>query len=132
MVDTDITRDSYIEFKDDPVLGGSFATYFWKQYLTDIDQVNENTAKPLRSTAEDLKGLPPAFILTCEKDVLRSEGELYATRLREANVKVIAIRYLGVSHGFLTGVSAPAESNAAIMQTIDVLKRHWQSSQSKI
>ncbi|KAI8376648.1 Alpha/beta hydrolase fold-3 [Choanephora cucurbitarum] len=132
MTDTDITRDSYIEFKDDPVLGASFATYFWKQYLTDVDTINEATAVPLRGTIEGLKGLPPAFVLTCEKDVLRSEGELYASKLREANVNVIAIRYLGVNHGFLHGTTTPVETETAIMQIVDILKRHWQSYSSKI
>ena len=39
--------------------------------------------------AEDLSGLPQALVVTCIQDVLHSDGELYALRLREAGNKVM-------------------------------------------
>lgn len=56
---------------------------------------------PMRTTEEQLKSLPPAFISTCECDILRDEGEAYAARLLDAGVYTVALRVLGTIHGYL-------------------------------
>lgn len=66
-------------------------------YLQDPAQAREPSASPL--LAADLSGLPPAFVLTCECDPLRDEGEAYARRLAEAGVPVSGGRVSGHVHG---------------------------------
>jgi acetyl esterase len=53
-------------------------------YIEDSSRVTEPYASPLH--APDLSGLPPAWVMTCEFDPLRSDGEAYAKRLVEAGV----------------------------------------------
>jgi acetyl esterase len=74
----------------------------WLQdhYVPDLESRSDPRFAPLR--AESLAGLPPAFILTAEGDLLADEGERYARRLIEAGIPVLQRCYLGTVHGFLS------------------------------
>lgn len=77
-------------------------------------------AVPLRAT--NLRGLPPAFVLTSEYDPLRDDGEIYAERLREAGVPATARRYEGVLHGFFILTKYTEPSNQALEDTAATLR----------
>src|SRR3954454_24893953 len=122
---TDAAQDtaSYREFADGPYLTAKGMAWFWDAYTTDPAERAEITASPLRASLEELAGLPPAFVIVDENDVLRDEGEAYARRLTEAGVPTTSVRYNGTLHDFmmlnpLRGTRAAA---GAIAQAIDVL-----------
>jgi acetyl esterase len=71
--------------------------WFWRQYLE--DEVGNALAVP--SKLEDLRGLPPTFILTAEYVVLRDEAETFARQIRAAGGKVRLRRIGGTIHGFV-------------------------------
>jgi acetyl esterase/lipase len=110
---------SYRDNADGYLLTKQAMVWFWNHYLA-AERDGENPyASPLR--AGDLKGLPPAMVVTAEFDPLRDEGEAYAARLREAGVPVKHRRYDGIIHGFfmMTGffpeaVEAVGEAAAEI------------------
>ncbi|KAF7660400.1 hypothetical protein LDENG_00282420 [Lucifuga dentata] len=58
-------------------------------------------ASPLLVPDSTLQSLPKAYILTCEYDVLRDDGLMYATRLRGAGVEVTHEHYDTGFHGAL-------------------------------
>ena len=90
----------------------------------DPAQRAEITASPLRATLDDLAGLPPAFVIVDENDVLRDEGEAYARRIAEAGVTTTSVRYNGILHDFmmLNPLRGTRAATAAIAQAIDVLR----------
>jgi len=93
---------SYHQFAEGYHLRRDTMMWFWDQYTRHPTERNEITASPLRASIEQLKGLPAALIITAEVDVLRDEGEAYATKLQEAGVRVTAVRFLRTIHDFVT------------------------------
>src|SRR5262249_20281426 len=84
---------------------------FRDYYLKEAKDAANPYASPLR--AESLKGLPPAFIITGEKDVLRGEGEEYVAKLRQDGVSANSYRQQKVGHlGPLWAAAAPPAEEA--------------------
>jgi acetyl esterase len=94
---------SYRENAEGYLLTSAAMAWFWAHYVPAAAGREECYAAPLR--ASDLRGLPPALVLTAEYDPLRDEGEAYAKRLAEAGVPAEVRRYEGQIHGFF-GMSA--------------------------
>jgi len=56
---------------------------------------------------QDLRGLAPTFVLTSDRDGLRSSGEAYASELAAAGVDVLLVREDGTTHGHLNQPEHP-------------------------
>jgi acetyl esterase len=76
--------------------------WFYSHYLSDESEGANPLVSPLR--AEDLAGLPPAFVITAEYDPLRDQGMAYAGALQAAGTPCDARTYGGMFHGFLSMV----------------------------
>ncbi|WP_210493442.1 alpha/beta hydrolase [Patulibacter sp. SYSU D01012] len=89
---------SYREYAEGHFLTTRDMRYFRDSYLAGHDPADPRVS-PLR--AEDLSGLPPATVVTGERDPLRDEGEAYADRLRAAGVPAEVRRFAGQVHPFV-------------------------------
>jgi acetyl esterase/lipase len=98
---TDRNTESYRLFKDGPYGDARTMEWFWTAYLPEQELRSESTVSPLRATLEELKGLPPALIIVGENDIIRDQGEAYASKLREADVPVACVRFNGTMHDFM-------------------------------
>jgi acetyl esterase len=111
VTDCDFATTSYTDPASQLLVSRDAMIWFWDHYAPVSAARLHPDASPLR--APDLGGLPPAVVITAEHDVLRDEGELYATRLLKAGVPVQHRRFAGQMHGFftMTGV-LPGSSDA--------------------
>ncbi len=82
-------------FVDTPLWSRPQALRSWEYYLA--GRQADAYAAPAR--AEDLSGLPPAHVWTCELDPLRDEGNEYAVRLLAAGVPTELHCWPGTIHG---------------------------------
>ncbi|HLL67418.1 MAG TPA: alpha/beta hydrolase [Micromonosporaceae bacterium] len=95
--------------------------FFWDAYApTGVDRQHPDV-NPLRA---DLAGLPPAVVITAELDVLRDDGERYASRLLAAGVPVTCVRYLGVNHNFVRKLAVFDAASVAVAQIAAALRRY--------
>jgi acetyl esterase len=100
VTDAGLNTPSYKQFADGPWLTKAAMEWFWNAYAPEGANRADPLMSPLMASAEELKGLPPALVITDENDVLRDEGEAYAKKLLEAGVTVTAVRFLATIHDF--------------------------------
>jgi acetyl esterase len=124
VADAAMDTGSYEQFAEGYFLAAKGMAWFWDAYLPDVERRSEPYASPLRASDEQLAGLPPAFLIVDEADVLRDEGEAYAARLRTAGVPITTVRYDGITHDFmmLNPLSNTHATRAAVAQAISVLR----------
>ncbi len=95
VTDSDFGRESYVDNAEGYFLTAAMMRWFWDHYV-DPEHRSDPRVAPLR--AEDLSGLPPAVIVTCDFDPLRDEGDAYAEALAAAGVPVTHLRGRGHIH----------------------------------
>jgi acetyl esterase len=72
--------------------------------------------------AEDLSGLPPAYVVTAASDPLRDEGEEYADKLRAAGTPVVLRRFPGFIHAFTASVGVSRPARDAVVEIAGVTR----------
>jgi acetyl esterase len=103
---------SHREFAEDHFLTASSIEWFMSHFLARAEDARHPHASP--AFLEDLRGLPPALVITAECDPLRDEGEAYARRMQEAGVSVTETRYAGMIHPFLNMLGATSGAQKAV------------------
>jgi acetyl esterase len=86
--------------------------YYLGNYLGAADAYpNDPYARPCIA---DLAGLPPAFFVIPDRDVLAEQSRDMAERLEKAGVEAEAREYAGATHSFLEAMSISALARQAI------------------
>jgi acetyl esterase len=120
VTDGSMETGSYHELADGFFLTKGAMAWFWDHYARNDADRSHPYAAPINAT--DLRGLPPALVITAEFDPLRDEGEAYAAKLLAAGVPVTCTRYDGTIHGFVSMAEQLDQGKKAVAQTVVALK----------
>ena len=94
--------------------------WFGSLYVPEGVDTTDPRLSPL--LAEDVSGLPPAYIVTAQFDPLRDEGKAYADRLESAGVSVTHMHYDDMIHGFFNMTKLVEEGREAVRDAGKALK----------
>jgi acetyl esterase len=98
VVDSDPSRPSYRAARD-PFLLRDNMIYYLNAYLQGRLDISDPCAMPMR--VKTAAGLPPAYVLAADHDVLLDEAVDYAAKLKEGAVPTELRVVAGAMHGFL-------------------------------
>lgn len=94
----------------------------WRSYLGDMASDPPPYAVPMQ--AEDVAGLPPAYLVVGAVEIVRDENIAYAQRLLEAGVPTELHVYPGCFHGFDVLVPDAQVSRDARNDIVKALRRN--------
>ncbi|MEZ4449621.1 MAG: alpha/beta hydrolase [Nannocystaceae bacterium] len=120
VVDDDLDRPSYLENARGLGLTRERMGWYWGCYAPPGVDRRAPSLAPLHA---DLRGLPPALVITAEYDVLRDEGDDYAAALRAAGVAVEHDRVAGVIHGYALMLRLLPQARATMRRVRGFLER---------
>ncbi len=120
-LDDRLETPSMKQFCDTPLWNRPNAEWSWRHYLGP-EHRGEVSPYAAPARAEELSGLPPAYVSTMEFDPLRDEGILYALGMMQAGVPVELHAYAGTFHGSSLLPSADA-SRRNSEEVMSVLRR---------
>jgi acetyl esterase len=118
--DMRMAMPSIDENADAPILSKGAMHWFLNHYLNGEEDRTNPLASPL--LANDVSGLPPAFIVTAECDPLRDEGEAYGQLLRRQGVRVDLECYAGMPHGFFSMAAGLDTARRAVADAVERLR----------
>jgi acetyl esterase len=121
VTDCDLGTSSYTDPENQLMLSRDSMVWFWDHYAPVVESRAHRDASPLRAVA--FAGLPSAIILTAEHDVLRDEGEVYATQLVKSRVPVKHQRFAGQMHGFFTMVGLLPGAGAGMDFVVEEIEK---------
>lgn len=97
VTDGRMNSESFSLFADGFMLSAQDLEGCYTAYVGDHTNRLDPDVSPL--LADDLSGLCPAFLATCDHDPLRDEGRAYAEKLLQAGVATESVEMQGALHG---------------------------------
>ena len=118
-LDATFQSQSFVDNATGYYLTADQMRWFWSKYAGQASRED-----PLLSPvyAADLRGQPPALIITAEFDPLRDDGERYAAQLRDAGVAVELRRVAGQIHSFMGLIATVPEARECWTLVASVLR----------
>ena len=117
---SDTNTASYQENAAAAPLSKPAMEWFFKHYLRSAADAKDPR---INLVGANLKGLPPAIVITDQIDPLRSEGAMLADKMKAAGVTVEYRNYDGVTHEFFSMGAVVDKAKQAEQAAADGLKQ---------
>lgn len=117
---------SAVEFAEGPLLRMDDAHFFWEMFVENETDFDDFRASPMKAASH--QGLPPTFIASAECDPIRDATEAYAPILEGAGVQVVAKRYPGMVHGFVSWVGFLPGAQQAMADACSFVKQQFEAA----
>ncbi|MGV9796811.1 alpha/beta hydrolase [Mycobacterium sp. NPDC003449] len=103
-LDATMSSDSVERYADGPFLTRAALEWTYDMYVPETDDSRSSLASPLLT--QNLRGAPPAVIISAAVDPVADDAHRYGERLAAAGIEVRAHEYDGMPHSFplLAGV----------------------------
>ncbi|BBX32779.1 lipase [Mycolicibacterium mageritense DSM 44476 = CIP 104973] len=103
-LDATMSSDSVQKYKDGPLLTRAALEWAYGMYIPEFDDRDSSLASPLLT--QNLKGAPPAVIVSAQVDPVADDAQRYGEKLTAAGVNAEFHEYEGMPHSFplLAGV----------------------------
>lgn len=108
------------------ILTKDLMDWFRKHYLNHPDDAKNPYFSPY--LYDDVSGLPSAFVITAEYDMLRDDGKAYANKLAAAGVPVSYRDYPGMIHGFIGMANVLDQGKRALEDASQALRKAFQTN----
>ncbi|KAA8910073.1 hypothetical protein TRICI_004260 [Trichomonascus ciferrii] len=116
------THLSWKEFEHTPQLPRGKMLWYRDLYLPNKADWKKPEASPIFYPAESFKKVPPAFVACGECDVLRTEGEQYAEKLKQAGIETNLTVYPGMPHPVMAMDDCLTQGKRLVKETTDALR----------
>lgn len=121
VVSSGMATKSYQTYENGPWLTKQSMEWFFNQY-SKPNQRSDPAITLLNIPIDKLKTMPAGLIVTAENDVLRDEGEEYASKLIGLGRNIQAVRFLGTTHDFM--ILDPLKDTPAVVGCTNLVISH--------
>lgn len=122
------THLSWKEFEFTPQLPRGKMLWYRDHYLPNKEDWTNPESSPIFYPAESFKNVPPAFVACGECDVLRTEGEQYADKLKQAGVSTNLTIYPGMPHPVMAMDDCLTQGKRLVKETTDAVREAFYSN----
>lgn len=112
--DADFSTPSYRVFENGPGLSKAVMRQYWDWYEPDPEARRSPYLSPMNATDEELRALPPLYMLAAEVDPLLSENVAFCQRLRDLGRDETLDIARGLTHPFLQMTNELAGAREAL------------------
>lgn len=117
-----VETPSYIRNANAPCLTRADMIYYLQCFLGPEGSSNWRDQTAVPNLAQDVSGLPPAFITVAGHDPLHDDGTIFAAKLREAGIACTVLEEPALAHSYMRARNVSAVAKKGFDAIVEALR----------